>query len=245
MKLNNKRIFTLIIALIFICINFIGCQSDNKNKESDNKNKQTTKPALKIDYTLYKPYVENALMSHKEVNSYTYAQGMLYDIDKNGVEELLLIHETRSEGIPKCVYDIFTIKDDVVYPLVEDKLFFYLAGGPSGDVYLLHGEDGERYIGYKYTEVNPGYDTELYFLGTWSVFDIKDNYIAEIKKANYSYVEENDVIDYSNSTATIDDMVIPYKEFEEWLSQYESEFLLSAYSFDEENKLEDLLDKLS
>lgn len=241
MKLNNKRIFTLIIALIFICINFIGCQSDNKNKESDNKNKQTTKPALKIDYTLYKPYIEKALEAHKQVNNYTSAQGLLFDIDENGVDELLIIHEADLS----CVYDVYTIKDNKVYELIEDEKFFLLAGGPSGDVYILNGKNGEKYIGFKYTEVDPGYGTENYFNGTWAVYDINGIDVTEIRKVKYTYVSDKDVIDYSLSKAIIAGEEVSYKEFEKWLSEYSSKLIVSAYGYDIDNRLEDLLDKLS
>lgn len=240
-----KRIVALPLVIILTTLVFCGCNKDintNSDDKSDIKKKdKIVEEVVDVDYTLYRPYIESAIDAHKTVNSYTSAQGIMYDIDDNGIKELLIIHEVNLT----CVYDIYTIKDNTVHPLLEDKVFFFLAGGPSGDVYVMKDSNGEKLIGFRYTEVNPGDNTGLYYLGTWDVFLVNDTELSEVKSAEYTYITKDDVIDYSISTATIDSKEIPYKDFEDWLAQYESELLLSAYGFDEDNRLEDLLQNLS
>lgn len=201
-----------------------------------------------VDYQLYKLYINNAIDEHQEVNSYSSAQGVLYDIDSNGVDELIIAHHMSGSSVPKCVYSIFTIKNNRVYELLDKELFFNLAGGPSGTVIAMKGSDDENLIAFRYDEVNPGNNGEMNHHGTWQIYNLDSIDIEIYKLVSYSYVTESynsNSILYDKSTAKVSYQEISYKEFEDWLSEYYCKDLFDTNGNKSGNSLERLLIDLS
>jgi len=109
---------------------------------------------------------------------------------------------------------------------------------------LLSNAD-EKMLAVKYTEINPGYGEELYYIGDWNFYKIDGTDFEEVKTVNYTVITDGSYnTDYNKSTVIENSTEKPYKEFEEWLDSYEQELLFNSVGEDDEASLETLLSKL-
>ena len=100
---------------------------------------------------LYHPVVESLMDSLKEKALYQnyYSAGVLYDLDQNGIEELILLyslpHDDNSASPHQAVCDVYTVQNEQLVPLMEGHRFGYLVGG--GDAHAgIAKIDGQTYL---------------------------------------------------------------------------------------------------
>ena len=222
--------------------------SSTNNSQSSNS---TSKPS-------YKNVISQAIKEAEAYSPYEDPQGVLYDVDGNGVEELIMIFSSVNgtnpydgQTVPAALYSVYTISGNKVVALLDREQLFTEAGGPLGVAYILKN-GSETLLCFEYSEINPGSSNgELYVHGDWHIYKVNGSKIDKVKTVNYSYVSVSDdngntySIKYDESTATINNSKKPYKEFEQWLDSYDSTLLFRSYGRDDSTSLETLLNEIN
>lgn len=122
-----------------------------------------------------------------------YTMGMLFDLDQDGIEELILTHciECTGDGEnvhPHIVYSIFTYEDGVVVSVCENEKICIPAGGNNGyafggtfkgePVLIITSFTGSAYNRVdKYTVYNPADDSVIITMCA-TLVDWKENEYA-------------------------------------------------------------------
>lgn len=83
-------------------------------------------PDILLDYSLYIPAIEKAI-EEKPYPGDDY--GILYDLDKDGVEELFMLHTYSGSAVPEIGYSIYDISDGVLVTRAEKQTLTVMAGG--------------------------------------------------------------------------------------------------------------------
>ena len=238
-----RKPYIVIMLLVLMFTLMCGCSSDNTTGKSSSKDdihsSEKEQTPVSQSKRPYKEYIENILNSSDEdMGEMGYAA--LYDLNNDNSDELVIM---RVKDV-NFVYTVCTIKDDKVVPLVEDEHFFVLAGGPSGDVYILKN-DVETLISFEYGEINPG-DEVLYNHGTVDAYSFDGEQLKLQKEAELLRVTTMSIepkILYDQSEATVNDENTTYKEFEQWHNSYEKTLLLNMHP-DDSAKLENFVKEL-
>ena len=93
------------------------------------------------------PYVK---VVEQAMKAGTGGYGMLYDVDGNGTDELLMIYNARTDSIPAGVYSIHTLSGDRAVPLVSQTHMFYEVGAPGGSIGVVE-KDGRRFVAVEWS----------------------------------------------------------------------------------------------
>ena len=252
-----KRYIALILSILLVIISFCGCKAENEKIDDDkyidpDEIIEETVVEQPVN-TLYKPYIKAIVdknMNNKDARSY----GVLYDVDSNDTDELIMLYysdnvkdPSTKATAPAVVYGIYTVVFGGVVPLEEDQFLFPLVGGPSGGDYLL--ENGEEtYLAFKYSEIDPGEEDTMICYGNWYIYTLDGIELELAKNCEYQYEytldDEVEIIDYINSTATINGEKSSYLDFEAWLETFETTELLAYSDEYEDCSLKELLKSL-
>lgn len=135
--------------------------------------------------------------------------GTLYDIDGNGVDELILVHsasEERSDGyhIPTKVCGVYTLSEGNAVPLIENEMLFIEAGDPSGYAAVVQ-QNGCNYLAVT-SENSFLEDDEEYRLciqGSWKLYAVGDTSVQLQSTVSFNYVVGEQLV-YEESSASID-----------------------------------------
>ncbi len=136
-----KRTISLVLLIILIMSVFAGCNNNsNEVVEStkDEINDGKTQP--------YKSYVQN-LMDTMYSDDGEFGQGSLYDINKDGTDELILmiartdLDDAGNRYQKEYVYTVCTISDGELVPLIEEEFYLNIAGGPNAHVVVMSNEE--------------------------------------------------------------------------------------------------------
>ena len=123
-----------------------------------------------------------------------FAEGILYDVDGNGVQELILLQMVYTDepgyGIPYMSYSVYTINDDQAIALIDDESLYGAAGGAQGWVGVVEIE-GKFY----FAAWNQGGDIETTF-GEWDIYSVEGARIELTTQVTYR-------IEDGNNSATI------------------------------------------
>ncbi len=169
------------------------------------------------------------------------AEGLLYDIDGNGVLELVLIFHVSANpddpyGMPVTAYSVFTMQDETVIPLIENQTLYAHAGGSQGWVGVVE-MGGEQFFAAYCEGGEVGW---LY--GGWEIYRISDSGIGLQTKVDYLRVtDENDAIDYAQSYSNFNGERFGYEAYESWASSVMQIAVIDGSC----NNLEALLAQLS
>lgn len=98
------------------------------------------------DYSLYVPVIEKAI-AERPYSGDDY--GILYDLDKDGVEELFMLHTYSGGAIPEMGYSIYDINDGALVTRAEKQTLIVMAGG-GGCMAGISETDGGTYF-YAYS----------------------------------------------------------------------------------------------
>lgn len=245
-----KKVMATALCLLIICFVFCGCNDTDLYDYNADAPEVVTEP---VGTFLYKPYIK-AVIDKVGESEYGDAFGALYDVDADDMEELIMIHYSTDvmresgEMIDEAVvYSVYTIEYDAVVPLVEENYLFPLAGGPQGSAYILSNSE-QTFLGFRYAEINPGDEDTLNCNGNWYIYTL-DGVDFELEKEceySYTYTLENDeeIVDYSNSSVIINGEKSSYEEFDLWLKSFETTEILAYDSAYEEANLDVLIETL-
>ena len=174
--------------------------------------------------------------------------GALYDIDGNGVKELIMTHPGMADhGLSTIACSLYTASNGKAIPLIDAEILIVEAGGPSGHVAVINS-DGK----YKYaitsetgeTGGGPGYIISRY--GSWKIYTLQGTSLTLETTVKYDY-DRGDEIVYDSSYATFNGRKCSYREYEEWRESLAEIVRVHPYGYNNTNhtmSLEELLEYL-
>ena len=172
--------------------------------------------------------------------------GALYDVDGNGVEELIVLYTVGMEnddgGIyPVKVCSVYTMDNGKVLQLIDKEKLFIEAGGPSGYAAVVKN-DGSTYLAITHENgetageyVNRG--------GEWNLYTINGATVELTTNVEYDYFRENEIL-YDKSSATINGQTCSFKEYENWKKELKEVLKVDANGLGDEMSLKELLEYL-
>ena len=63
--------------------------------------------------------------------------GMLYDLDANGTDELLMLYRSEQSGAPNVVLSVYTLANGVCTPLLDHAVMYQEVGSTTGAVSVV------------------------------------------------------------------------------------------------------------
>ena len=202
--------------------------------DSDHTTPETSTKSDNInDLSAYADVVKRAI---KENSKYDWvpAYGALYDIDKNGVEELLLCYymdvDPGSEfWSVSVVCDVYTISGGQAVPLLDQEVLYLDAGGPWGYVGVVK-KDGETYLATTSSNGSVWGDQEHYF-GNWYLYEVNNTSLKQKIELEHERLTEDNTIISSSSFVLINGQKFDYPTYEKWENEIEE--VLVVYPFDD------------
>jgi len=154
-----KKYMLITIGVLLVIFYAVGCKTaDNQTAtptlvEKEETQAPTDAPTQKTEPTLPEsdhPYVKviDDFISNcrREGFDSVYADGILYDLDSNGVDELIIIN-TDFDADPTSATDcsVYTIKGDKLYCILDEKQLVLRVGSSSGKVSVVR-KDNSIYL---------------------------------------------------------------------------------------------------
>ncbi len=188
----------------------------------------------------YISVVNKAFEKVSTANPYSEGYGALYDIDGNGVEELILVFTTTKKmsggyDFPVKVCSLYTMSSGAVVCLIDEEELFAEAGGPSGHASVIR-IDGKMYfaITSETGETGGGYCNRY---GSWKLYSLHNSELNLETSITYDYYfdDEGAGLDYGNSTASFNGTKATYREYEDWVDHLEEMLIVESYRYDPTN----------
>ncbi len=152
--------------------------------------------------------------------------GELEDIDGNGVKELIMSYFIEEDGTPTGVCSVYTIKNNVPIPLIEEEELYKDIGGPSGSCNIVT-KNGKKYLAVTAETGETGYNATR--TGYFKLYRVDGESIVLETDVTYKYKREGEYINYNDSYAVINGEKCSYSKFEELQSSYEILNMISPY----------------
>lgn len=182
----------------------------------------------------YVPLVQAAM----DEDLYNVGNGALFDIDGNGVDELILVYnlnlETETGSFPYHVCSLYTIDGGQAVALLEKEHLYALAGGPSAFVGVVNVEGSNQFALAYETGDTGNFDGKLRY-GEWKLYQIEGRSAAQVghvefeKCLSYDHSGNESVI-YDASSCKFDDVEKPFQNYEAWYNSLEKIFILEHAS---------------
>lgn len=257
-----KKILSFVLCTLFICLVLCSCTDKTTTTTVTTKMDKDliaeTEQETEIVLSGIKLYATHLAALNAKNTEYDYTDSaILYDIDDNGTDELIMVHysdncahHTDEHKTGNAVaFNIKTIENDEVVHLIENEFFYEMNENVKGDVYKLSFKD-EKYddkcIGFHDYTTTEGKDGVMHETGKWQIFLLNGTDLDRLRYMKYSYdytMNGNEkVIDYDTCEITYNGIASNYPDFERWLSLYNPEYLMS--SFDENHNTRDLINEL-
>lgn len=250
-----KKIFALLMVCAFIITFASGCGNDIPDDSSSNQptsaenqetGEVTTEPDSENNSTEttdtqdYQAYIKviNDIMEDPSY-SYQMYKGMLYDIDKDGIDELLLHYV--SDGVT-VIGQIWTVQGDNAVCMLDNVTMAVMAG--QGESHFAVGESG----GEEYLCLYRSFGETYNLTNRWELFSIsgsgyQKNCTLEIKT---SYMDADGK--YSQSPVSTqyfrDNLEISESEFASYEVEEKESFFNWEPGVEDGSSLEDLLTEL-
>ena len=183
-------------------------------------------------------YIEVVQQAIKEKNCYDEipGYGALYDIDGNGVEELLMCYFMNADPGSEfwsvsAVCSVYTMSSGNVIPLLDKEVIYLDAGSPWGYVGVVQ-ENGKPYLcvnssnggidGWT-TDSNGKFISTAHQYENWTLYAVEG---ANIQKSLHLEAtrETDDMFEitrYNGSSVVIDGKSYDYTVYEDWVSGFE------------------------
>ena len=146
------------------------------------------------------------------------AEGLLYDIDGNGVLELVLIFLVPADSddpysMPATAYSVYTMQGETVVPLMENQTLYAHAGGSGGWVGVVEMDGDQFFAAY-----DDGGEVGWWY-GGWEIYRISGTGMGLQTAVDFLQVtDENGAIDYAQSYAIFNGERFGYEAYESWVS---------------------------
>ncbi len=196
--------------------------------------------------TILMRFIENLLSNstggyeaiiRQAMNTYgEFSNGILYDLDQDGTQELILMYRTVGTYGGEMRYGVYTMEDNTVITVFDDVSLYAEAGSNDGWVGIVK-YDGQLFFGTYY---QGGMD---YLAGHWRLYRHSGSVIELCYDVDFCrYLTDEGRIDYDRSYASINDEVVSFGAYEDW--EYLAYMILTINGFAPSN-LQTLLSQLS
>ncbi|MBE6984399.1 MAG: BMP family ABC transporter substrate-binding protein [Ruminococcaceae bacterium] len=218
-----------------------------------------TLPAVSVNTTIHYPPVfapsdsddgenlklyANVLRNAMAECLYYSGEAMLYDIDGNGVRELVLMYDIHVDNeygsnIPYMTCFAYTIENNNVVTLIDGLHLYPEAGGPSGHAGAVT-IDGKNYLLVTW-ESGDTSGEKMHRGGEWYLYTVNGSHIELSSKVEYDYISNYGAVYYGQSSAEFDGVTVDYATYEAWVDSIQNHKIITGYSYESENTLEDML----
>lgn len=196
----------------------------------------------------YISIVRDTLEYTKSVYSWSDGYGILYDVDSNGIEELIMVYSANTvynetDVVPATVYSVYTMSGNVAVPLVEQEVLCIDVGGPTGYVAIAE-KDSKKCI--VTTSENGEVGPIAYRGGNWMVMSVHGTSISKETEISYEEVysyEENTVL-YDKSYAVINGTQCDYHTLKAWVDEINVLVSIDPYAIEQNSNVMTLLELL-
>lgn len=191
-------------------------------------------PLDPLSYAPYVPLVQAAM----DEDLYNVGNGALFDIDGNGVDELILAYdqnfETETGTYPCHVCSLYTINGGQPVALLEKEHLYAVAGGPSAFVGVVNIDGSNQFVHAYETGDTGNFDGKLRY-GEWKLYQIDGRSAIQMSHVEFekclSYDRNgNESIIYDASGCKFDDVEKPFQDYETWYNSLEKIFILESAS---------------
>jgi len=165
--------------------------------------------------------------------------GMLYDLNGDGVEELILLYFTGKDvpnkGFTYLVCSVYTKVNNKILPLWEEKEIYIDVGGPSAAVGVLRLEDDVYFCEYSEggNATGPMPYERVNYSGAYDLYGIESNRLWGKANAHFEYVyynDENGNTYIENSSAEVFGNPATLEAFRAWEKRWlERSLLMRPY----------------
>lgn len=163
--------------------------------------------------------------------------GMLYDLNGDGLEELLLLYFTKKDvpyDIPFLVFSVYTKVNNQVVPIWEEKEIYADAGGPKADLGVLRA-GGKVYIcdyGEGGNATGPSPYEEVNYHGGYTLYSMVSNQLVQEGGTHFEYVyyiDNKGSQHIVSSSATLFGQPATLDQFKDWESTVDKSMLMRPY----------------
>ena len=237
----KKKIISLCVAisLLLAMLPHVAITASAENKDSDSGLGELNEE---------KGYIPAVLNAIEDAQSFAWGNGYgtLFDIDGNGIEELIMVYSVNMEtddgyGLSAKACSLYTMSNGNAIQLIDKEILFAEAGGPSGCVAVVELE-GNRYFAITAENGETG-GGRTHRGGDWKLYTISGTSIELDTNVEYEYYE-GDTIEYDRSFATINGNKCGYREYEEWRNRLKYVLQVQPYEDESAMTLEELLEYL-
>ncbi len=113
----------------------------------------------------YAPYAA-VLRAIEEKGDAVDCRGLFYDLDGNGIEELLLTYKNYDKFGDHC--SVYTIEDGEAVPMLEEHIFAYVIDGNRGNIGLAE-LDGQLHFYTCFVSYEMGHNETYQYIDRWGV----------------------------------------------------------------------------
>lgn len=220
-----KRAIMIVAVLIMVMASLVVCVSAEPMLSLGNETAAAEHP--------YAQVIRDTMTYHHQVYEDGQGSGVLYDLDGNGVKELILVHfAVIDRWIPASVYSVYTMDGGEAMALFFQEPVYVHAGGPDGYVQIVE-KNGKNYIAVNSENSEPG-DTTVDFLGTWTLYAVDGTKMYVDTEVEYcrQYNISNSSINTAGSYMKINGAKYSYSMLQTWLDSMDVLSSINAGCFD-------------
>ncbi len=185
-----------------------------------------------LDTTSYQSIIEDAKKRH---TGYREPRGILYDIDNNGVPELILLYTTKmksneiTEAFDCCVTSIYTMNGNTVVPLITEKVLYAQAGGPEGFSGIVAKNERKYFAIFSESGETGDGDDPISRGADWYLYSVSGKSI-NLEQHLYTEFQLNPDMDVISRKTALNDKIISWNEYNNWISSIQKISVLEEYS---------------
>ena len=231
-----------------LCGDNLTWTSDVKNRYDGNIVREVNNTQVDASFTeesiLDNGYISAVQQAIEDTQEYPWGSGYgaLYDIDGNGLEELIMVYTIKMKtddeaGFPAKACSVYTLTNGKAIPLINKEVLFAEAGGPSGSAGVIRADDKIYFAKtFETGETGGGSGFTINRYGNWNLYTFDGISLKLDTNIEYNYYI-GDQIDYTKSTATFNQKPCSYKDYETWESSIEKLMLIDAYNYENTNSM--------
>ena len=113
--------------------------------------------------------------------------GMLYDLDANGTDELLMLYRSEQSGAPNVVLSVYTLANGVCTPLLDHAVMYQEVGSTTGAVSVVKKNNETLLLPERESSES---DAVLHrYTGSAALYTLASGALKEVSRLDYKYDE--------------------------------------------------------
>ena len=113
--------------------------------------------------------------------------GMLYDLDANGTDELLMLYRSEQSGAPNVVLSVYTLANGVCTPLLDHAVMYQEVGSTTGAVSVVKKNNEILLLAERESSES---DAVLHrYTGSAALYTLASGALKEVSRLDYKYDE--------------------------------------------------------